>query len=330
MVQVYFATNRAADATKPNGFGAQIIPYDQNQIVYAVAEVTVDTADTGSGTVAAITERTTGRFSDAALAAIVAANRNILVFLHGFDNTFEDSLTRAALNAEWYRQSGEPTADTTVLAFCWPSLGQLIAGGQPLDGAYLRDQQMATDSGFHLEFFLSEIDRVRQAVQAQDPARHAFLLAHSMGNWVLQAAITRWYQAHQPEDDMFDEVILAAADEQADTFAQPSGIRLGHLREIARRISIYTSRHDTLLWLSSAINHNARLGHDGPLNKTDPAQFPASLFRIVDCTAVTDYPHPVLSEESHQYYRLSPTVRTDIAAVMAKTAQPPGGLTALP
>src|SRR5690348_6396754 len=137
MVQVYFATNRAADATKPNGFGAQIIPYDQTQIVYAVAEVTVDTTGQGSGTVAAVTERATGRFSDAALAAIVAANRNLLVFLHGFDNTFEDSLTRAALNAEWYRQSREPMADTTVLAFCWPSAGQLIAAGTPLDGAYL-------------------------------------------------------------------------------------------------------------------------------------------------------------------------------------------------
>src|SRR5262249_16363263 len=147
MVQVFFATNRAADDSKPNGFGADIIPYDQSQIVYAIAEVTVDT-DHATGTVDAISERRTGGFSDAALAAIVDSKRNLFVFVHGFDNTFEDSLTRAALNAEWYRQSGEPGADTAVIAFSWPSLGELIEFGMfPLDDAYLRDQQTATDSG---------------------------------------------------------------------------------------------------------------------------------------------------------------------------------------
>jgi esterase/lipase superfamily enzyme len=324
-VQVYFATNRAADATTPNGFGADIIPYDQDQIVYAIADVTVDTQDSTNSTVDAISERTTGKFSDAALAAIVDSNRNLFVFVHGFDNTFEDSLTRAALNAEWYRETKLPGADTTVIAFCWPSLGEVMNFALPLDGAYLHDQQTATDSGFHLDSFLGEIDRIRHACQEKEPTRRAFLLAHSMGNCVLQAAMTRRYQAGEPADAMFDEVILAAADEQSDTFAQPDGLRLDHLRDVARRITIYSSRHDAMMWLSSLVNETSRLGYDGPDDKTDQDRFPTALFRLVDCTMVMDYELPLFSEESHQYYRLSGTVRSDIAAVMAQTADPPGG-----
>jgi esterase/lipase superfamily enzyme len=329
MVQVYFGTSRAADPTAPHGFGVNLAAYDQNAITYAVADVTVNTV-AGTGTVNGISNQTLGEFSAAATNAIVGCGLNLLVFIHGFNNSFEDSLTRAALNAEWYRESGLAMANTVVMAFCWPSLGQSInLGTGALDGAYRRDQQMATDSGFHLEYFLIEMSRIRQACLAQNPNRRTFLLAHSMGNWVLQAGITRWYQARQPPDDMFDEVILAAADEQADTFIQPGGGRLDHLKDVGRRITTYSNRNDAILWLSSTVNGNARLGTDGPTNKTDTALYPASLFRMADCTAVNDYPSPILSSNSHQYYRLSPTVRADIVSVMAKTTAQPGGIVVL-
>ena len=125
---------------------------------------------------------------------------------------------------------------------------------------------------------------------------------------------------------MFDEAILAAADEQADTFVQPGGGRLDHLKDVARRITIYYSRGDAVLWLSSAVNGNARLGHDGPGDKTDTTLFPIAQFRMADCTTVSDYGAPLDLLDTHQYYRLSPTVRRDIVSIMAKTASPAGGI----
>jgi hypothetical protein len=67
--------------------------------------------------------------------------------------------------------------------------------------------------------------------------------------------------------------------------------------------------------LSRAINNLQRLGQDGPKNRTDQTEFPAPTYRMFDATAITDYDRNFLT--SHQYYRLSPTVRDAIAADMA-------------
>src|SRR5205814_2903958 len=122
MVQVYFATNRKPDATLPLGFGAEIVQNQPQLITYAVADVEGTALDQeGSGAIVSITDRTPGTWSDAATKAIMAGGRNLLVFIHGFDNAFEDAIKRAAFNAEWFRASGVAAADTTVLAFSWPS-----------------------------------------------------------------------------------------------------------------------------------------------------------------------------------------------------------------
>lgn len=328
MVQVYFATNRTADPADPAGFTPQIAAFDRNAMIYGVADVSVDTA-AATGTVNAVSDLAMGQFSQQAAAGIVGGNRNLFVFVHGFDNTFEAALVRAALNAEFYRASGDPAADTEVMAFSWPSLGEVVTLGQSLNAAYATDQRNAGLSGFHLRFFLAEADRIRRICQAGDPARRMFLLAHSMGNWALQSGITQWVQGHEPDARIFDEAILAAADEQADSFTQVDGLRLGHLRALARRISIYFSRNDLILGLSTAINLNRRLGFDGPDGRADATLFPPNLFRLVDCTDVSDFGSAFDPLDTHQYYRLSPTVRDDIAAVMARSATPAGGTTHL-
>jgi esterase/lipase superfamily enzyme len=327
MVQVYFATNRNPDPTQPHGFGSGIAANDPAAITYAVAEV----PDPGGGQIGAITESSMGRFSDTATEAILGSGKSLLVFIHGFDNSFEDALSRAAFNCEWLRASAQPDADTVVLAFVWPSLGRLFA--EPLgppDAAYKADQAMAGASGFHLGHFFSEVDRLRALYRVRNPTGRIFLLAHSMGNWALQAALTWWYQARQPQDDMFDEAILAAADEIADSFEALHGTRLSRIADLAQRVTIYSSRKDAILWLSAALNGYTPLGHEGPRDKAVPGKYPANVFRMIDCTAVCDFPNPFFSEETHQYYRLSPTVRADIAAVMNGRGEPLGGLGELP
>src|SRR5690349_4613429 len=111
MTQVYFATNRGADASKPFGFGAGIVAQAVNAITYAVADV----PDPPSGRVADVVDLSMGRFSDAATEAIVGSGRNLFIFIHGFDNSFEDALSRAAFNADFYRATGLPGADTVCI-----------------------------------------------------------------------------------------------------------------------------------------------------------------------------------------------------------------------
>jgi esterase/lipase superfamily enzyme len=157
-VTVYFATNRVAQGptTDWHSYGTDIIsPTDPSQIIYAEAFLEgTDLKVEGSGTIAAISHPQTGGFETGVAQDIVGSGKNILVFIHGFANSFLSSIARAAYNREWFAASGANAADTTVIAFSWPSLGQLFAAPPHLlPDDYLRDQSKAGQSGFHIASF---------------------------------------------------------------------------------------------------------------------------------------------------------------------------------
>ena len=80
------------------------------------------------------------------IAELSNAGRDLLVFIHGFDNTLSDAVTRAAFNREWLAASQMPGTDTTVIAFSWPSKGQIIAF-PVLQADYLADQHYGEEFG---------------------------------------------------------------------------------------------------------------------------------------------------------------------------------------
>lgn len=331
-VTVYFATNRLAvsGAAPPDAFGADIgPPTDPNAVTYATAFVEgTDLAQEGSGTIASIDNRNAGAFPPG-VADDILGGKNLLVFIHGFDNAFSDAITRAAYNREWFAASGIAAADTTMLAFTWPSLGALFAPppSLPADG-YRRDQQFAGQSGFHIATFFAAIRPLLDRAKAAGHRR--FLLAHSMGNYALAGAVESWFAQGHPAAPLFDEVFLAAADEQADSFGGPPGTRLSRLPGLCDRISIYSSRRDIAMDLSRAVNGDERLGFDGPTDKADIAAFPPATFRLGDTTEVDDFDPLTPQDATHQYYRRSATVRADIARTMAGNPAPAGGVFAPP
>ena len=324
MTDVYFATNRLNDGIGPNGFGATIVPADPAQITYAVANVTnVQPSTEDSGVIESIRDRNMGNFSIAAQDAITGSNRNLLIFIHGASNTFEDAIKRAAFNCEWFADTGAATAKTTVVAFTWPS-AEITPGN--IIKEYKVDQAQAGRSGFHIVSFLKNIAALRRNFTTVFPQGRVFLLAHSMGNHALQAGIMSWFELNGPNERIFDQVFLAAPDEIADTFERPGGGGSGNLRILSDRISIYYSRDDRLMWASAAANQNERLGFNGPSKKMDPTIYPSARFRMIDCTLALDFNHLFPWDASHQYYRRSKAVRTDIVKCMIDNPRPPGGL----
>ena len=328
-VTVYFATNRVAQGatTDWHSYGADIIPpTDPSQIVYAEAFVQgTDLAVEDSGTITAIAHPQTGGFETGVVQDIVGSGKNILIFIHGFANSFLNSIARAAYNREWFAASGANATNTTVIAFSWPSLGQLFAAPPHLlPDDYLRDQAQAGRSAFHIASFFANLQAM--LTQVRNQGRRVFLLAHSMGNFALAAAVESWFSHNNPAVTLFDETFLAAADERWDSFTLPIGARLSQLPALSPRISIYYSVRDIALYLSVAVNLISRLGHEGPLHKTDAALFPPARFRILDCAEVNDYNLLNPPDASHQYYRRSPKVRTDIVAAMRNDPNLTGGL----
>jgi esterase/lipase superfamily enzyme len=317
---VYFVTNRAVtgDPTQWQSYGTDIVPpADPSALTYGTAFVDDSnlTADS-AGSISSLQDIRRGSFNDDAVGDLSAPGCNLLFFIHGFDNSFNDGITRAAYLQQWFAASGIAGANTKVLAFGWPSLGQAVSLPIPWSD-YLRDQAMAGHSGIHLMDVLVRLQPILAA--ARKSGARTILLAHSMGNWALAAGVSTWFLQGQGPAALFDEAILAAADEVADSFTRPPPMRLSRLSQLAGRISTYYSRADMVLQLSATINGGVvRLGHDGPPHRTDTTLFPQPGWRMVDCSTLHDYDDGILN--SHQYYRRSPAARADIAAVIAGTA----------
>jgi hypothetical protein len=70
-----------------------------------------------------------------------------------------------------------------------------------------------------------------------------------------------------------------------------------------------------VLKLSAVLNGIQRLGQQGPKDRDNQTEFPPAIYKMFDASGINDYARDFLT--SHQYYRLSPTVRNAIAADMA-------------
>ena len=315
---VYFATNRLVTnpADPINGYPPIMVPpLSPDQITYGTAFVDgIDIATNAQGVVSQIANTNKGAFPPQALADLSSSGRDMLFFIHGFDNTFADAITRAAFNREWLAASGQPATDTTVIAFIWPSLGKL-ASLPILRADYQADQTMARNSGIHLMSFLGVVSPILRA-----NGRRATLLAHSMGNFALESAVENWFLHGNAADKMFNASLLAAADCPYDAFDLPPPGGLSRLPDLSDRVSIYYSQVDDVLKLSMVVNVAKRMGQDGPHNMADPTAFPPSIFTMVDCSSYRDYDFNPIT--SHQYYRMSPSVRSLIASDMSRNAQP--------
>ena len=68
---------------------------------------------------------------------------------------------------------------------------------------YMRDQQRAGHSGFHIASFFQAIQPL--LAHAKQQGRRCFLLAHSMGNYALQAAVDSWFTHDLPATILFDD-----------------------------------------------------------------------------------------------------------------------------
>ena len=147
------------------------------------------------------------------LTTLDPADRNVLVFIHGFNTTFDNAAKRAA-------QLGFDLRVPGITAFySWPSLGNITA--------YMGDVARMEASEQHLADFL-----VKTTTLVERGKVH--LIAHSMGNRGLLNAMHRaTTQAALRTGTKFGQIFLAAPDIDARSFAParrhlPAGRRTHH------------------------------------------------------------------------------------------------------
>jgi esterase/lipase superfamily enzyme len=316
---ILFATNRRLGGTV-NGittFDDRAQDQDPNALTCGSVEVTdIDIASPNHGFIDKMSKLTSGSFDQGAIDALAHSTNDVLVFVHGASNSFEDAITRGAYNKVWLGAAKLHRTNFEVVAFSWP--GRTYEYWNIFSDAegYRHDQSEAQASAFPFGLFLQQVQRIRQVIGN----RKLNLLCHSMGNYMLGGAVEAWARANPAAPGpIFDTAILAAADEVATTFTTPNNGRLCTLKKLAGRITVYFNYDDVLMHLSHLANCDYRLGYDGPPNKADLKVFDPPVYNMVDCTGVDDYISSIFDQpdRSHQYYRQSPTVRLDIAQTLS-------------
>jgi esterase/lipase superfamily enzyme len=171
-------------------------------------------------------------------------DHSVLVFVHGFNNRYEDAVYRFA---QITHDSG---ARSVPILATWPSRGSLLAYG------YDRESTNYSRNGLETLFqFL-----------AKDPEVHEVnILAHSMGNWLAMESLRQMAIRNGRLPAKFKNVMLADADVDVDVFRQ----QLSDLGQPRPNFTLFVSRDDRALAVSKRV-----WGDVGRLGAIDPTVSP--------------------------------------------------------
>lgn len=175
-------------------------------------------------------------FNSAIATAARGTRRKVLVFVHGFNNRFNEAVFRFAQIVHDSKSQAIP------VLFTWPSRGEVALR------AYTYDRESANYSRDALEQLLTELSRNPNVSEIN-------VVAHSMGNWItLEALRARSIQkasAHSNgrRPDKLKNALLVAPDIDVDVFRSQIQ-RMGPYRP---RIELFVSRDDTALDVSKIV-----------------------------------------------------------------------------
>jgi esterase/lipase superfamily enzyme len=170
------------------------------------------------------------------LEALDLQERDAVIFVHGYNVSFEDAAIRAA-------QIGVDLAVTGAMAFfSWPSRGT--------KRAYTSDEASIEASELHMTSFMVDFAE-------RSGAAKVHIIAHSMGNrGVLRAMNRIAANAEQRTRVPFDQIILAAADVDAETFRNLCSA----YSRVSRRTTLYVSSRDRAVEASKWLHDFPRAG----------------------------------------------------------------------
>jgi hypothetical protein len=192
-------------------------------------------------------------------------SNNWVLYVHGYNNTFAESVRSAIRLAQSYssRTTNTDLGDVAVILFSWPSDpgGTWAITKDPI-GAYRRTQRTAELSGTALERLLQRLLQFFVIKASMDPGMNRLrfnAIFHSLGNYLLQ-------QTHLPAGGpLFDLLTL----HQADVNTANHSTWVDQLT-IARRLWVTINASDDVLRISDVINQE-RLGTaQSGLNGTRP------------------------------------------------------------
>jgi esterase/lipase superfamily enzyme len=154
---------------------------------------------------------------------------DVLIYVHGFKQTFETAALDAAHLADGIKFRGQ------TMVFSWPSKAGLF------DYAYDRDSAMWSRDDF---------ERVLQSVVTTSGVGRVHIVAHSMGTMLTLETLRQLYARNgDAVTDKIGAVVFASPDIDMDVFSS-TVVRIGPL---GRKITVVAATNDRALALSGRI-----------------------------------------------------------------------------
>ncbi|MGO8150288.1 alpha/beta hydrolase [Rhizobium leguminosarum] len=187
-------------------------------------------------------------------------SRRVLVFVHGFNNRYEDAVYRFAQIVH------DSHADVAPVVFTWPSRGSIFD--------YNYDKESTNYSRDALEELLTRT--------AANPAvSDITIMAHSMGTWLTVEALRQMAIRNGHVAPKINNVILASPDLDVDVF----GRQFASLGKERPHFTIFVSQDDRALALSRRISGNVdRLGQIDPSVEPYRSKLEAAGITVLDLT----------------------------------------------
>ncbi|KZS52446.1 alpha/beta hydrolase [Rhizobium anhuiense] len=185
-----------------------------------------------------------------------------LVFIHGFNNTYEDSVFRLAQIVH------DSKMQATPVLFTWPSRAEITA--------YQYDKESTNYSRTALEQALRTL--------AADPnVKDITVMAHSMGTWLAMESLRQMGIRDGHVNSKIHNVILASPDIDIQVFAKQY-VEMGEPRP---KFTIFVSQDDKALAVSSFLTGRvSRLGAINPAEEPYRSKLEKAGITAIDLTKV--------------------------------------------
>jgi esterase/lipase superfamily enzyme len=212
-----------------------------------------------------------GRDADTWFRRVVGPEGDVLIFVHGFNTTYEESVFRFA---QIVHDTG---AKVAPILFTWPSQGSVFN--------YLYDRESANFSRSALETVIA------RAVDSPK-VRSVTVMAHSMGSWLTMEALRQFAIRRGGLPAKVRNVVLASPDVDIDVFTrqlddlgQESGVRSS--AKPGTRFTVFAASDDRALMISRRLAGGVqRLGSANVVSEPYRSEFERRGVTIVDLSDV--------------------------------------------
>lgn len=195
-------------------------------------------------------------------AAKTVPKRRVLVFVHGFNNRFEDAVYRFAQIIH------DSEAGVVPVLFAWPSRGSLLAYGYDRESA---------------NYSRNALEEVLQALARDPGVGEVSVLAHSMGNWLALESLRQMAIRNGRIAPKIANVMLASPDVDVDVFRT----QIAEMNKGSTKFTLFVSQDDRALAVSRRLwESTARLGAINPDVEPYRSQLEQEKISVVNLTTL--------------------------------------------